>query len=64
MASSAEALSERRAKSVSGYFVAREVTPARVQTFGMGESDPVATNSTPQGRQQNRRVELVLVPLI
>ncbi len=58
-----QALSERRARSVSNYFVAREITPARVQTFGMGESDPIATNSTPQGRQQNRRVELVLVPV-
>lgn len=59
-----QALSERRAKSVSSYFVAREVTPARVQTFGMGESDPVANNATSKGRQQNRRVELVLVPVI
>ncbi len=58
-----QALSERRARSVSNYFVAREITPARVQTFGMGESDPIATNSTPQGRQQNRRVELILVPV-
>ena len=55
-------LSERRAESVGDYFVAQGITPVRVQTFGMGENDPVASNDTPEGRQQNRRVVLVLVP--
>lgn len=58
-----KALSERRAGSVSDYFSARDITPARVQTFGMGESDPIASNHSPKGRQRNRRVELILVPL-
>jgi len=56
-------LSERRAQSVGGYLSSRSITPARVQTIGMGESDPVANNHTPEGRQLNRRVELILVPL-
>jgi outer membrane protein OmpA-like peptidoglycan-associated protein len=58
-----QALSERRAESVGDYLFAREITPARMQTFGMGESDPIASNHTPKGRQRNRRVELILVPL-
>lgn len=55
-------LSERRAQSVGDYFVAQEVPPVRVQTFGLGQDSPIATNDTAEGRQQNRRVELVLVP--
>lgn len=58
-----QALSERRAESVGGYLSSRDILPARVQTIGMGESDPIANNHTPKGRQLNRRVELVLVPL-
>ncbi len=57
-------LSERRAESIRDYFVSRQITPVRIQTFGRGEMDPIASNETPEGRQQNRRVELVLVPRV
>jgi outer membrane protein OmpA-like peptidoglycan-associated protein len=49
-------LSERRADSVRDYFVAQQIPPIRVQTFGKGENDPIASNDTAAGRQQNRRV--------
>jgi outer membrane protein OmpA-like peptidoglycan-associated protein len=56
-------LSERRASAVAAYLGTRSVRSDRVITVGMGEARPVATNDTEQGRQQNRRVELTLVPL-
>jgi outer membrane protein OmpA-like peptidoglycan-associated protein len=56
-------LSEERARSVAAYFKSREVVPERLVTEGFGEKFPVASNDTPQGRQENRRVELRLVPL-
>jgi outer membrane protein OmpA-like peptidoglycan-associated protein len=56
-------LSERRASSVAGYLRTRQVLGDRIITVGMGEGRPIATNDSPDGRQQNRRVELTLVPL-
>jgi len=56
-------LSERRAASVSAYLISQQVLADRIIQVGMGESRPVADNSTEAGRQQNRRVELTLVPL-
>src|SRR5205085_1203787 len=53
-------LSERRAESVQTYLVEQKVSPAVVGTAGFGESRPVATNGTAAGRQQNRRVEIVV----
>jgi outer membrane protein OmpA-like peptidoglycan-associated protein len=41
-----------------------EVQPVRIDTVGYGESRPIASNSTPAGRQQNRRVELTLLPYV
>lgn len=55
-------LSERRARTVMGELVRNGVSMSRIQALGMGESAPVADNSTESGRQQNRRVELVVVP--
>ena len=55
-------LSERRAESIRDYFMSRQIPPVRIQTFGRGEMDPVASNDTSEGRRQNRRVELILVP--
>ncbi len=53
-------LSEKRAAAVRSYLVSKGVPPSRIKTNGMGESAPVATNDTAAGRQQNRRVELVI----
>lgn len=57
-----QALSERRAQSVANYLRSRGVTPARVAAYGMGETQPVATNATAEGRQANRRVEVRIIP--
>jgi chemotaxis protein MotB len=54
-------LSERRANSVMQYMVSQGVKPNLVAAQGKGEADPVATNDTPAGRAQNRRVDLTLV---
>ncbi len=56
-------LSVRRASSVTSYLVSQQVFDDRIIPVGMGESRPVADNSTDAGRQMNRRVELTLVPL-
>jgi outer membrane protein OmpA-like peptidoglycan-associated protein len=56
-------LSERRAGAVAAYLGTRNVLSDRIITVGMGEARPIATNDTDPGRQQNRRVELTLVPL-
>jgi outer membrane protein OmpA-like peptidoglycan-associated protein len=53
-------LSERRADSVRGSMVQQGVNRDVVGTAGFGESKPVATNGTAAGRQQNRRVEIVV----
>jgi outer membrane protein OmpA-like peptidoglycan-associated protein len=58
-----QTLSEQRAGAVASYLQTRQVRADRIITVGMGESRPIATNDTPDGRQQNRRVELTLVPL-
>ena len=57
-----QALSERRAASVSNALANRGVNRARLAQFGMGETQPVATNETAEGRAQNRRVELRITP--
>jgi outer membrane protein OmpA-like peptidoglycan-associated protein len=53
-------LSERRATVVRDFLVAQGVNMNNVAAQGFGPSNPVATNSTPQGRQMNRRVDLVV----
>lgn len=55
-----QGLSERRAASVQTYLLQQKISPSAVDTEGFGESHPVATNDTAAGRQQNRRVELVV----
>ncbi len=57
-----QSLSERRAGSVSNYFRSRGVEPARIASYGMGETQPIASNADSYGRQQNRRVELRITP--
>ncbi len=56
-------LSQRRADAVGGYVKGQGVNPVRVLTQGFGEQRPIASNDSPTGRQENRRVELRLVPL-
>ncbi|HEV2851546.1 MAG TPA: OmpA family protein [Thermoanaerobaculia bacterium] len=53
-------LSDRRASSVRGYLVSRGVDADRVAAVGMGEGYPVASNDSESGRQQNRRVDILL----
>ena len=53
-------LSDRRAAAVKTFITSRyDLGDSRLETLGFGESQPVADNATPEGRQQNRRVELV-----
>jgi outer membrane protein OmpA-like peptidoglycan-associated protein len=56
-------LSERRANSVATYLSSRGVTRTRMVTVGAGEKYPVASNDTDDGRAQNRRVEITIVPV-
>ncbi len=51
-------LSEQRAQAVVDGLVARGIDPARLQASGKGETEPIETNDTPEGRQSNRRVEI------
>ncbi|WP_274424320.1 OmpA family protein [Chelativorans sp. YIM 93263] len=56
-------LSQRRAGSVANYLVSQGTDGRRFAVIGRGEADPVASNATPEGRAQNRRVEIRLSPL-
>ncbi len=56
-------LSQRRAMSVANYLGAQGVDPRRFSILGLGESQPIASNATPEGRAQNRRVEIRLAPI-
>lgn len=53
-------LSERRARAARSYLVAQGVAPSRIRTLGLGESEPVASNATEDGRHRNRRVEVAI----
>lgn len=57
------ALSQRRAQSVGNYLSTQRVDPRRFLVTGMGESQPVASNSTGEGKALNRRVEIRISPL-
>ena len=56
-------LSERRARAVAGMLSAGGVSPSRIVAVGRGMTMPVASNATPQGRAQNRRVEIIIRPM-
>lgn len=58
-----QSLSEQRAASVADYLAGRGVQRARLATKGYGESQPKASNTSEEGRAQNRRVEIRLVPV-
>ena len=51
-------LSERRAKTVKEYMVSKGIAAAKITTLGKGETQPVATNKTKEGRAKNRRVDI------
>lgn len=55
-------LSEARAGSVREWFIAKGIQSARIESVGLGESQPIADNRTNSGRQMNRRTELVIFP--
>lgn len=59
-----QTLSERRANSVQSYLMTRGVQNYRLETWGRGESEPRATNTTEAGRQLNRRVEIFIKPVV
>ena len=56
-------LSEKRASSVASYLKSRGIADARFEIVGFGEDYPIADNGTAEGRAQNRRVELTLIPI-
>ena len=55
-------LSQRRASAVADVLQSNGVTYDRLQTIGRGEGQPIASNLTPEGRAQNRRVEIIVIP--
>ncbi|HSL88653.1 MAG TPA: OmpA family protein [Ignavibacteriaceae bacterium] len=55
-----QSLSERRAKAVSDYTMMQGVSSSRLSIVGLGETEPIATNSTESGKQLNRRVEIAI----
>jgi outer membrane protein OmpA-like peptidoglycan-associated protein len=58
-----QGLSERRATSVQNYLAAKGVQSVRMATKGYGETQPIASNETAEGKAQNRRVEIKIVPV-
>jgi len=54
-------LSEKRAESAKDYFVSKEIDAERITTRGFGESKPIASNATADGRAQNRRIEIKII---
>ena len=55
-------LSQRRANAVAQYLVAQGVSSSRIVANGFGSSNPITSNSTQEGRLQNRRVEIKILP--
>ena len=53
-------LSQKRAENVMQFIISKGVNPQLVSAQGLGEADPIASNNTPDGRAQNRRVELTV----
>ncbi len=56
-------LSQRRANSVAAVLAGAGVSAGRILAFGRGEDQPRASNLTPEGRAQNRRVEIIIRPV-
>ena len=58
-----QTLSENRARTVMNYLISQGVPAARLRSQGFGETMPVTTNDTAEGRAKNRRVEIKIVPV-
>ncbi len=58
-----QTLSENRSRTVMNYLITQGVPAARLRSQGFGETMPVASNDTPEGRAKNRRVEIKIVPI-
>lgn len=56
-----QSLSEARAESVAAVLAGEGIATPRIVYTGVGESSPIASNTTPSGRQRNRRVEVIFV---
>jgi outer membrane protein OmpA-like peptidoglycan-associated protein len=56
-------LSQQRATSVRSYLISQGTQAVRINAIGMGETQPIADNSTAEGRAANRRVEIILTPI-
>jgi outer membrane protein OmpA-like peptidoglycan-associated protein len=57
-------LSEQRALAVANYFSAKRVMPERISAYGRGAANPIASNGSAAGRALNRRVEILIEPII
>ena len=55
-----QVLSEKRAKAVADFLIAENVPSSRIKTSGKGETMPISTNDTKEGRDKNRRVEFIM----
>ena len=55
--------SQQRADSVASSLITEGVDATRIRTSGMGPANPIASNSTAEGKAQNRRVEITLSPV-
>ena len=58
-----QTLSENRARTVANFLISQGVSSARIRSQGFGETMPVASNDTAEGRTKNRRVEIKIVPV-
>jgi len=56
-------LSQKRAQSVADYLVSQGINRNRLEIVAHGEADPIASNSTPAGRAQNRRVDIKIISI-
>jgi len=60
-ADSNQILSQQRAEAVKARLLAAGISESRMSTEGFGAANPIATNETPEGRAENRRIEVIIV---
>ncbi len=56
-----QTLSEKRAKAIANYFINKGIDPKRITTRGYGETRPIASNATEEGKAKNRRTEMIFL---